>query len=403
MSLHLPVVAKSAAWNFRRWATLDDPAHKSDLNQITGDYGCLKSFRYAKDSRAAGEPRDSELTVSGKMAAGTAAHETIARALSNADACARLLTGTWKVSAEQISTVFREELGRAASSRELLWYGKDSADDICGDRVQMIVGVLNDLHHHVSQVVAVEPGFITQVGEYWLSGHLDLVYRPRDEPNALAFADWKTGANKPSPIELDHSWESGVYSAGLHGGIWIAREHVALPLDTPGRYMRERDLLEAELVRVAKTAEAGEPLPKHARRYGVFPSDIRYVHLADYPPYEKAGKKEAKRPEELAFYQLGEPGTVKYVKGDRRGPAWYRVRRTEQDIPRLEHLLKNVVGTVRMGRFFESVGDKCERCAWKADCLNAGYEVRGDDKKLLEMTLRGVAINDDGLGDADVA
>lgn len=383
-------------WNYRGWSTLDDPAHKSDFNQITGDYGCLKSFRYAKDARAQGHSRESEDTVGGRLVAGTAVHETIARALSNDELRDKLLSGEHRISRNLAEMVLREELERAVAGREVIWYGKDNGDDIFLDRLEMVLGVLNDLHEHVAEVVAIEPGFIVQLGEYWLSGHLDLVYRPKSAPSAIAFADWKTGSTKPTGIELDHSWESGIYSTALQSGIWIARERFELPKGTPNRYMREREALEAELIRVAKLEG---PLPAHARRYGTFPEDIRYVHLADYVPYERAGKKDVKRREELAFWKLERPAEVKYIKGMRRGPAWYQVRRSEQDIPRLEHLLKNVVGTVRMGRFFESVGEKCERCAWKQDCLNTGYELRADEAKQLEVSMRGIQLADDGLGD----
>jgi hypothetical protein len=382
-------------WSYRGWATLDDPAHKSDLNQITGDYGCLKSFRYAKDARAQGRSRESEHTVGGRLVAGTAVHETIARALSNEELLPQLLSGEHRISRNLAEMVLREELERAVAGREIIWHGKDSGDDIFLDRLEMVLGVLNDLHEHVAEVIAIEPGFIVQLGGYWLSGHLDLVYRPKALPGAIAFADWKTGATKPTGIELDHSWESGIYSLALQSGIWIGREHFELPKGTPNRYMREREALEAELIRVAKLEG---PLPAHARRYGAFPEDIRHVHLPDYVPYEKAGKKAVKRPEELAFWKLEQSAEVKYVKGMRRGPAWYQVRRSEQDIPRLEHLLKNVVGTVRLGRFFESVGEKCERCTWKQDCLTTGYELRGDEAKQLEMSIRGLDLADDGLG-----
>src|SRR4029077_888774 len=328
------------------WTSIDDPAHKSDLVQIAGDYGCLKSFRYAKDARAQGRSRESEETVGGRLVAGTATHEAIARALTNKELLPALLAGEHRISRNLAEMVLREEFERAVAGREIIWYGKDNGHDIFLDRLEMVVGVLNDLHEHVAEVVAIEPGFIVRLGKYWLSGHLDLVYRPQSAPDTIAFADWKTGSTKPTPIELDHSWESGIYSTALQSGTWIAREHVELPKGTPNRYMRERDLLEAELIRVAKVDVAGGPLPEHALRYGQFPSDIRYVHLGDYVPYEKAGKKAVKRSEELAFWKLERPAEVKYVKGMRRGPAWYQVRRSEQDIPRLEHLLRNVVGTV---------------------------------------------------------
>jgi len=165
------------------------------------------------------------------------------------------------------------------------------------------------------------------------------------------------------------------------------------------KYEYERLALEAELIHVAAHyTETGEVLP-HVTTLDEFPSDIRYVHLADYPPYSRKGKKSTSRPEELQYYGLDDYRDVSYDKGDRRGPAWYQVRRTETDLPRLELLLKNVIGTIRMGRFFESVGEKCQRCPHKQVCLNSGYELRGTEKARLERALNSLEIDDDGLGD----
>jgi len=387
------------AWAYRQWGTIEDPIHKSHVNAITGDYGCLKSFRYAKDLVAGGGSRDSETECNGKMVSGTATHEAIARALAQPDVRVKLLAGHGQVTPEHCRKVYDEEYERAVSGREVHWHGKDDAEENAAEsRALMISGVLNDLHNHARGIVYVEAGFIVKIGDYWCSGHTDLVYH--DQGGQLALADWKTGATKPAAIELDHGWESGIYSAALHSGIWIEREYVTMPAGTPNRYMREREALEAELIRVAKVWEEGNgELPVHASRPGEFPADIRYVHLADYPPYKRAGKKVVKRPEECAYYNLPSETEVKFKAGERRGPAWYRVRRSESDIPRLEHLLRNVVGTVRMGRFFESVGEKCERCHFKSDCLTTGYEVRGAERAGLEGALKGVDVQDDGLGE----
>ena len=387
------------AWAYQKFGTIDDPIHKSHVQSITGDYGCLKSFRYVKELEAAGKPRENETECNGKLCSGTATHEAIARALCKPAVRKKLLTGQGQVTAEHCRKVYDEEYARAVGSREVRWYGKDDAEESAAEsRALMITGALNDMHHHVSEVVFIEAGFIVKIGDYWCSGHTDLVYRNR--AGELALADWKTGATKPAPIELDHSWESGIYSAALRDGIWIERDWAALPGKTPNRYMREREALERELIRVAKVfAEGNGELPVHASMPGEFPADIRYVHLADYPPYKRAGKKLVKRPEECAFHDVPPDTEVKFAAGDRRGPAWYRVRRSESDIPRLQHLLRNVIGTIRMGRFFESVGEKCERCQFKTDCLTAGYEVRGEDRAQLETALKGLDLKDDGLGD----
>lgn len=388
------------AWDYKRWGTIDDPIHKSDLNAIAGDYGCLRSFRYSKDATAEGRSRESETECNGRMVSGTATHETIARALSNPKVQPKMLElkGDWRVDAASCQRVYDMEMAQAVSGRQVHWYEADD-EKIATSRAEMIAGVLNDMKHHVKSVRLLEAGFIVKIGGYWFSGHTDLIHEPFVKPGTIALADWKTGQTKPNQISLDHSWESGVYSAAMRDGLWIAREHVALPIDTVGRYMKERVALEAELIRVAKAYTEHGELPDHVQVLGQFPSAIHYVHLADYVPYQKAGKKEAKRFEELQFYGLSAPGEVKYTKGQQRGPAWYEVRRTEDDIPRLESLLRNVVGTIRMGRFFESVGEKCNRCPHQQPCLNSGYELRGESKQVMDRLLKQVVIEDDGLGE----
>jgi len=119
--------------------------------------------------------------------------------------------------------------------------------------------------------------------------------------------------------------------------------------------------------------------------------------MADYVPYARKSSRMVERPEELRFFGLSEPTKRSFDKGDRRGPAWYEMRRTEHDVPRLEHLLRAVVSTVRMGRFFESVGEKCSRCPHREPCLTAGYAPKGEDKQTIDEALKGVDF--DGLGD----
>lgn len=412
------------AWNYRRYGSAADPIHKSHLNAITGDYGCPTQFRFRMDERAAGRhDRDDEArSVSGKAACGTAAHETIARALVHPVLGKRILAGAGMVTTSDVAKVFAIELEREVSGRAIEWYD-DNADTITADRHAMIAGLLDDLHQHVANVELIEPGFIVKRGAYWLCGHIDLVYRPRVNPRELGLADWKTGATKPDAIELDHGWEAGVYSAALHSGWFLPREAITCELGADGlwharcgaldsnferahasRYLAEREVLEAALIDIAQLVEVNgddwdvRAAYPDARRFEQFPQQIHHVHLADYVPYKKAGKREVKRPEDLRFYGYDSPTSHKFVAGERRGPAWLPVRRTEQDLPRLDHRLRNIVGMIRMGRFIDQVGERCKRCAYANDCLNAGYAPTGDERTGLERNLRGLDA-DDGLGD----
>lgn len=398
------------AWDYKKWGTLGDPIHKSDLQQLTSAmFGCTRAFKFRKDAQANGD--DPAPTISGKSALGTATHETISRALTNGDVVDRLLGGG-SIRIERVEEVFRAELERAADGRELVWYGKsDNPDKLAQQKVAMVTGLLNDLHRHVAEVVLVEPGFIAKLGDYWIAGQVDLVYRPRSNPRGLAFCDWKSGASLPHPIELEHGFESGFYAHALHDGSFLPRERIALAQTEAGdwaaryeagggattvrphRMAAERACMERALIELACAAE---PPAGVLKRFDAFPDELHYVHLQDYVPYEKAGSKSVDRAEQLAFYGLQSAGKVKYVAGDRRGPGWYRMARRESDVPRLQHLLRQVVGLVRMGRFFESIGDKCARCPYKQPCLTSGYAPTGDTQRELLQAVKEVDF--DGLG-----
>lgn len=407
-------------WRFQRYGSIDDPIHKSHLNALTGDYGCPRAFRFARDAQAAGRPDDEAAAVSGRAAAGTATHETIARALAVPELCDRILSGG-KVSHDAVSRVYWDEWDREVDGRAVRWRDDDKPDAVHADRVTMIHGLLGDMHRYVARVELVEAGFIVLCGEYWLSGHIDLVYRPRARPNTIALADWKTGASKPTELELDHGWEAGVYSAAVHGGLFLPREQLQVSRTEAGRarvtcgahtvehasrYIAERDALERALIDLGRATMTADRTPAglDVRAFGGpsgagYPSEIYHVALSDYVPYQKAGRKAVKRPEDLRFHGYDSPRSHAYKAGDRRGPAWLPVRVTEHDIPRLQSRLRNVVGMVRMGRFIDQVGEKCRRCPWADDCLSSGYAPRGDDRAQLERHLR--VLDADAAADAD--
>lgn len=424
-------------WNYRRYGTASDPIHKSHLNAIVGDYGCPKQFCYAMDAQAAGvEGVDEQRTISGKAAAGTAAHETIARALTNLDVREHLLRGG-KIAPALVRRAFDEELEREAGGRELVWYGKDEgrSAQVLDERVTMVAALLNGLHAHVSAIELLEAGFIARLGDYWLSGHIDLIYRPRAPMGVqpvfptLGLADWKTGKVKPAPIELDHGWEAGVYSCAVRHGWFFPREQIRTSYTPSGtiahcgnqtrvhasKYIAERRVLEAAMIDFAErtqgalalaangnAADGGAPSDTLAldaglyrvRTFERFPTEIFHVHLEDYVPYKTSGKKRVTRREDLEYYgyQRSEPAHP-YRKGDAKGPAWLPVQLAEYDLVRLESRLRNVVGGIRMGRFIDQVGERCTRCAYASDCLTAGY-VRAGDRQAIEHSLRVLAAND---------
>lgn len=387
--------AMATPWH-RDFGTLSRPIHKSDMTRIVGDYGCPKQFQYEMTARDAGV-EDERDTVSGKAAAGTATHEVIARVLSAPATCAAVLGGA-AVPREQLTAALAREYARECGHRTALWYRGETADNVLAERVEMIDGLLRDLHRYVADVVLVEPGFIAPLGPYWLSGHVDLLYRPRSNPRALALADWKTGASKPLQLELDHGWEAGVYSAAVSRGAWLPRETLTCIPAADGRvtatcgrhevthwsrYIAERRAIEAALI------DIGHDMSNDAAvHFGEWPAEVHHVHLADYVPYRKAGTKSVKRPEDLAFYGLQLPADkFKYTSGQRRGPAWLPVQLTEHDVPRITARLRNIVGMIRMGWFVDQVGERCTRCQYARQCLTSGYAPTGAERQSLERAL----------------
>lgn len=401
-------------WNYKRYGTAIDPVHKSHLNDITGEYGCDARFKRDKDAEAEGRRHDAEDDgVSGKAASGNAAHETIGRALDNLDVRAALLAGKARFEPRQVEKVYLEEFGLEVGRREVRWGKKDNPSTVHAERAHMIAGLLNNLHKRVAKVLLSEGGFIVCIEGIWLSGHIDFLYEPITVPGGIAMGDWKTGKQKPDPIELDHGWEAGIYSEGCRRGYFIDRsslKHRQLPdgqweviaessmYVDPSLYWARRKAVEAALIQRAIASEREldpEPL---VPTFGVFPDELYHVHLGDYVPYQKSGDKAVSRREDIEYYQLRTGTKVKYVAGDLRGPAWLPVKRSEGDVPRLASQLRNVVGTVRMGRFMERIGEKCNRCPFKEKCLTGGYHVRGAEKDELRAlaSLRG-AVVDDGL------
>lgn len=340
-------------WSHQTYGAAFDPVHKSHLTTIIGDYGCPKRFQY--DRMTAGDYGDR--ATSGAAALGNAAHEIIAEFLS---------TGVISDLLEHDVTERMRAWLRAQEPIE--WYGDDAAAET-RDRIAMVVGLMRRVWTRVHRVVALEAGFIVRVGGYWVSGHVDCLYEPVHHPGGIALCDWKSGAQKPHQLELDHGWEAGLYSAAVQRGHFIPRG------------VMTREALEAELIACAVAAGDGDVTPT----YGVWPCEVHQVHLADYVPYTRAGNKRVKRPEDLAHYGLPEPGPVKYAAGALRGGAWMPVRLGAHDVPRLEARLRTLVGMVRLGRFFDRPGERCTRCAHRDPCLNDGY-VNQSDKHLIALS-----------------
>lgn len=405
-----------AEWDYRKYGSITDPFHKSHASSLLGQFACTEQFYRDRLREARREQREN---TSGKTEAGTAGHETILRALTNEQVSAAILAGKSVLSTTGIRKVLEEEFAKATAGKNVVWYGKAEQDDTFESITAMLGGLFADLHRHVAEIVLAEAGFIAPVGEYWTEGHVDLIYRPRSNPNTLGLTDWKTGAIRPHQIELDHGFESGLYSNAIYRGRFLPvrvlerwwADSKSKPEDVPfnlattdvlASALTQREAMHIALREIASCTEAGLPVPGEVVRFDEFPAEIRLTQLTDYEPYEKKGGKTVEREEELEHWArvLKRPVAFKekvnYEAGMTRGPAWYRVRRSAGDIKRLEHRLATLISWVRNGLFVDAVGEKCTRCSHREPCLTSGYEMRGEDAKALDAALESVDL--DSLG-----
>lgn len=358
------------AWNHRAYATLADPARQSDLADLASAYGCPKRFAFRKEEASSGV-EVAKKRAHGATVIGSGVHGTIATYLEpSRSACAKILSGSLPSEAA-VRAVLERQVLEAAEGLPIEWKAAEDSEMAAG--VQMVLAALRDTAARACEVVLVEAPFLVELpgasgkAGYVFSGTIDLVYRPRTDPTALVLADWKTGATRPSEISLDHGYQLGIYAAALASGTFF-------------------------------------PGTPEERRIEQFPSEMFIAHLRDAVPYQKSGSKAPSHRDEIAYYQaergvdLERGSKVAYKAGEQRGPVWYRGRRVELDIARLRVSVRNIVSTVRLGRFVENIGDDCARCAFKHVCLEEGYSVEGDDKKRLERIT--AALDFDGFDDA---
>lgn len=391
-----------ATWRHQSYGSEEDPIRQSDLSDLAGDYGCAKRFEFRKRAEAEGIAAQFE-RAAGKTVKGTAVHETLKAYLSGAHGV-RVLAGEVP-RPEAVRAVYDRELQKAATTSDgrllpIEWYG-DDPEKMAAECVTMVHGVLADMPARASKIVAVEAPFLAQIGKYWLKGTIDVAYRPRAAPETLGLLDWKTGEQRLSQIILDHGYQTGIYAHALHTGVLFPNDE------------------------------------NRAFAPAAFPSEIFIVHLRDYLPYTKRQSKTIDRPEEVEFFgypkgtkiQVECPGaaaeedeeapsidelieasslgskahgkkkprkkaprrcTDPLVVRGRRGPGWYAARRHEEDVARLAVSIRNIVSTVRLGRFVEFIGEPCVRCPFKATCLTEGYGPDKEEAREIEQALKGV-------------
>lgn len=372
---------------------------------MLGAFGCPAKFRYRKQSNHDGREDDDDdrHELDGARASGTAVHEVLRHIISEGRTpigyTDHALGAFWD--AEMLRQV-PSSVGRGFDSFH--WSSITSFESEREAAIAMLHGGLRIAGAGSVEPLLAEACFIAPLPSgLWIEGHVDLIFQRR-KTRCLGMLDWKTGKQLPHPIELQHGWEAAIYSAALARGIFVPY-YVVDDVRTSGLVRDEltdeqvagilaapsyRDAAHSLVRSLARSHwEDGEALPGYVRVFGRHPSETYHVHLRDFVPYKRGGSKRVDRAEHLRFYQRAEPGNVSYAAGEQRGPGAYEIFRSENDNFRLDHQLRQVVASVRMGHFPAAIGQACVRCPFKQPCFTAGYEAKGDDAKQMVADLKG--------------
>ena len=375
-------------WDHRQYGSDQDPLRQSDLGNIASEHSCPKRFAYKKRSDADGTG-DVRNVVYGKRDFGSVVHDVIDRWLGRYAPN----EGVPQIPPTRlVEQTLMSSWDEFVAGREVIWPKGGPKGEIAkiARGVPMIEGALRYLHRHASEIIAHEASFAVQVdaggrrAPYWLTGTIDVVFR--DRGGRLVLADWKTGKRKIDQVTRRHSYQMSIYAHALSEGVIFPST------------MREE--VEVELAKGEAAFDAFVDI--RGLRVAAFPDDIFLVYLEDYVPYTQRRTKSAGvmcSTVELAQHFGVEVGQkAPYEIGDLRGPAWYRCERTPLDVARLKTSLTNIIGTVRLGRFVEHIGEKtCTKCAFKDVCLNEGYGPDAAEQRDLNSLLRGVDVT--GLED----
>lgn len=390
-------------WNFRAFGSAEDPVRQSALGAFASQNGCARRYKYERDAEA-----DGELTHRDRWpwrsVMGTAVHAVIERGLTKR---VDLILAGKLPAREHVLNALDQELARATRTAAELKDNPDAPGDAAridwqdanpvlekSEGVSMVRGALHTTAERACEIVAVEAPFRAELDGLHLEGTADLVYRPRANPEGIALADWKTGERHTPRVILDKGYQVSAYSFALeHGTLW--------PNDDARRV-----------------------------KLGQYPQSIHIVHLRDFVAYDRAVAMLAtlrehgpatsvELCERLPRFQLN-PRSVAgllnalsdeglITKGKRKqatlwgasasqsGPStktiWYESQRSSEDVARFRVSLKTIVGTARMGRFVESMGEQCDRCPFQQQCLGAGYGPSKTEAKKIEDLLAGMDLS----------
>lgn len=370
-------------WNFRVFGSAADPVRQSALSGIASQDGCPKRYRYERDAECAGIVHERR-SAHWRPTLGTAVHETLRRALAQPVIIDRLLAGVFPP-ASVIDRVLGEELVRAAGGFEIDWDDASETSERASARA-MVLGALEELHRRAIEIVAVEAPFRVELDGYVCVGTIDLVFRGRE--GQLVLLDWKTGGGAPEVV-LEMGYQPAIYAHALeHGVLWpdetrelrlatYPAEIYIVQLREHAELARREHVLDTLRAKGACTSEdlaaiVATGWPMSARSVAAILTGLRKQSLVEL---SRRGRESVWAP----------------APGEReidRETVWYRCHRTSDDTARLRRSLRTIVSGVRMGAFYETLGEHCKRCPFRPQCSADGYGPTDEDARAINAALR---------------
>jgi hypothetical protein len=383
--LHLPT------WDHRAWGTAKDPVRQSGLNAFSSQDGCAKRYKYERDAEARGETRESQSQMAPwKRTLGTAVHATIERALKNEQMRAAVLAGRVP-QPDTLTRVMGEEMLRAAEGLKIDW-GKDNEQNELIKARWMVIGALRTVSVRALSIVAVEAPFLVQIGDYHATGTIDLLFEPREQPGTVSVADWKTGERKAAPAVLDHGYQVSIYAEAIEHGVLFPGTEQEMRLAAKASdvfVVQLREYVAIERMRAAHRALSNATLTRAELEVVLARAgwELNAASVAALlTAANKAGIARKLRRGKDTYWEAS--GSIENARLD--ADIWHRSKRAADDRARLLVSMKNIIGTARMGRFLERLGEQCSRCSYRLECLNEGHDMSAANAREINDALEGL-------------
>jgi len=315
---------------FDNWGTKANPIRQSDLVGLFGSaFRCAKRFAMSRYY-----PKKAK-KIPYKMAMGEIVHNILRKRLQF----------------DKTQSVFNEV--KAYEEREGIAVDfKDTKLDKIEKYQIMLKEFFKSKEFKSIQrrIIDVERAFMLQIGKFWVAGAIDIIIEGKDQ-NELVLIDWKTGHPPMTQFQMDNSYQSRIYCAAVHKGIFFLN---------PDKVRTGEDY--------AKSFEATH----QKNQYGRWPRLI-YAYLQEYIPAARQSKRKANH---LSTEGMSDKnGSLVIEKGEQRGPIFYETN-VNKKLKRLEYSLGCAVALARSGLFPETFGYQCRECIYLDRCESLGDEIK---------------------------